>query len=239
MTKDYYIILGLEAGANSDDIKIAYRRRAVELHPDMSGAESEPFLTLQEAYSVLSDPERRREYDRQRQSAQSSQARATRLGEPLAARRGGVAEPFRADHPRANLGRVRLTEDFETYAPSLDDIFDRIWSNFGPWERPKGERMRSLTVEIPISAEQAFHGGVARLEVPALLQCPICGGRGAVDFFECARCGGHGKLVGSAGVRVEFPGGLTGDYVTQIPLRQFGIENLYLTVRWRVSEVMV
>ena len=108
MMKDYYIILGLPAGATPDDIKIAYRRRALELHPDTSGAESEPFLTLQEAYSVLSDPDRRREYDRQRQWVQSSPARATRLSEPLGARRSGVAEPFRADHPRAKIGRAHV-----------------------------------------------------------------------------------------------------------------------------------
>jgi DnaJ-class molecular chaperone len=139
----------------------------------------------------------------------------------------------------ASLGSVRLTEDFETYAPSLDEIFERIWSNFGPWERPKGEQIRSLTVDLPISAEQAFRGGTVRLRVPALLPCPTCAGRGSVGFFECLRCSGQGKLVGSCSVAVAFPAGITSDYVTQLPLKQFGIRNLYLTVRIRLSEVMV
>ena len=65
MAKNYYLILGVGASASSDEIKAAFRRRARELHPDTSGMESGPFLEVQEAYTVLSDPEQRREYDRQ------------------------------------------------------------------------------------------------------------------------------------------------------------------------------
>jgi DnaJ-class molecular chaperone len=238
MVKDYYIILGLETDATPDDIKSAYHRRALALHPDLSGAASEPFLALQEAYSILSDPRRRREYDLESHAPHVSPARPASPAEPMRTRRG-VGEPFRAEAPRRYLGSARLTEDFETYSPSLEDIFERIWSNYVPAAHPKGERMRSLTVELPISAEQAFHGGVVRLQVPALVPCPTCGGCGSVGFFECLRCGGQGQLVSSRGVAVAFPAGLTSDYVTQVPLQQLGIQNLYLTVRFRVSEVMV
>ena len=235
MAKNYYLIIGLPTGASAEQITTVYRRRALELHPDLAGADSEPLLALQEAYSVLGDSARRREYDLRQQSERPPSASPA---QPMAPRQGG-AEPLRPDQPRANLGPVRLTEDFETYAPSLDEIFERIWSNFGPWQRPKGEQIRSLTVDLPISAEQAFHGGAVRLRVPALLPCPTCAGRGSVGFFECLRCSGRGKLVGSCGVIVQFPGGITQDFVTQVSLEQFGIRNLYLTVRFRVSEVMV
>src|SRR5439155_16268597 len=64
MSKDYYLLLGVSADAAPDEIKAAYRRRALEFHPDQSGGRSDPFLGLQEAYDVLSDPMRRAGYDR-------------------------------------------------------------------------------------------------------------------------------------------------------------------------------
>ena len=65
MRKDYYLILGVPSDASLNEIKTAFRRRALDLHPDTSGLESGPFLEAQEAYGVLADPERRRCYDQQ------------------------------------------------------------------------------------------------------------------------------------------------------------------------------
>ena len=65
MKKDYYLILRLTPEAVAEEIRSAYRRLAIELHPDLSGIGSDQFLELQEAYSVLSDPKRRAVYDRE------------------------------------------------------------------------------------------------------------------------------------------------------------------------------
>ena len=65
MKKDYYLTLRLTPEATEREIRSAYRRLAIELHPDHSGFGSDPFLELQEAYSVLSDPMRRAVYDRE------------------------------------------------------------------------------------------------------------------------------------------------------------------------------
>src|ERR1700748_1967373 len=67
MKKDYYLLLRLTPVATAEEVRSAYRRRAIELHPDLSGFGSDPFLELQEAYSVLSDPMRRAIYDREAQ----------------------------------------------------------------------------------------------------------------------------------------------------------------------------
>ena len=89
LSKNYYVILGVASDASGDDIKSAYRRRALELHPDTSGLESGPFLELKEAYGVLSDPQRRGHYDRVVHSD------ATR-GRPW----GPQAEPLVRERPR-------------------------------------------------------------------------------------------------------------------------------------------
>jgi curved DNA-binding protein CbpA len=63
MPRNYYLILGVPTSASSEDLRTAFRRRSKELHPDVSGFGSGPFVELQEAYAVLSDPVRRRDYD--------------------------------------------------------------------------------------------------------------------------------------------------------------------------------
>ena len=64
VARDYYVILGIPADADQKQIRSAYRERVKELHPDYYGKNCDTFLALQEAYSVLRDPTRRRQYDR-------------------------------------------------------------------------------------------------------------------------------------------------------------------------------
>ena len=117
MQKDYYLILGVNSGASREEIKSAFRRRAMELHPDHSGMESGPFQELQEAYGILNDPDRRRRYD------QRADMPVVRRVSP---------EPF---NPTGRKTRVQIVcdisvVDFERFHPSFDEIFDRLWSNF-------------------------------------------------------------------------------------------------------------
>jgi len=79
MAKNYYLILGIASNASHEAIKAAFRQRALELHPDTSGMESGPFLEVQEAYGVLSDPERRCRYDEQARSSRTGGMGACRV----------------------------------------------------------------------------------------------------------------------------------------------------------------
>lgn len=114
MQKNYYLILGITSDANLAEIKAAFRRRAMELHPDHSGLESGPFLEALEAYGVLSDPVRRRDYDSQ--------------GHAMVRRRpwGPPVEPLVRKRPRGEPFAARgfrdatWVESFRAHQPSFD-----------------------------------------------------------------------------------------------------------------------
>jgi DnaJ-class molecular chaperone len=237
MRKNYYLILRLAPEATMDQIRSAYRRRALELHPDLSGIESDQFLELQEAYDVLSDPARRAIYDREAEEIPIRRMEAARPAETVIARRSR-AEPLTGARPAAGLEEMSLFRSFETFSPSLDEIFERLWSNFDLLTRPKAERLESLNVDVPLSARQAFAGGEVRILVPARLVCPTCGGPGSVGRYECSHCEGHGAVTGEYPVTVGYPAGLQQDYIVRLPLDRFGIQNLYLTVRFRPTEAL-
>lgn len=129
MAKNYYLILGVEADASGDAIKAAFRRRAMELHPDVSGLESGPFLELQEAYGVLSDPHRRRRYDQGTRGVAIRRRPWGPVAEPLVReRRHG--EPFRPPASARSFREVPLVEIFAHESPRLDELLDRLWSHF-------------------------------------------------------------------------------------------------------------
>lgn len=229
--KNYYLILGVAHDATQDEIQRAFRRHAKELHPDYYGQDSEPFLDLQEAYAVLSDPARRSAYDRRRR--------------PIRRRAGGrvMAEPLRPREQRPEplipedappLEDLSLSRSFKTFSPSFAELFDRLWGNYSP-SRPEMEPLHSLTVEILLSPHQALRGGHVRLFVPAQLPCPLCRGRGGIGWFECARCHGAGVLLGEFPVTLRYPPGIVNNHVIQLALDEFGIENFYLNVVFRVD----
>src|SRR5947207_2376861 len=144
MEKDFYVVLELTRDATAEQIRSAFRRRALELHPDPAGGVRQPFFELQKAYSVLSDPSQRAAYDRGTQSIE-----VRRSLRP--AGRQTTAEPFREVEPASGFREVSLSHSFDTFAPSFDEIFDRLWSNFELLSRPKAERIESLTLDVPLS----------------------------------------------------------------------------------------
>ena len=237
MKKDYYLILRLTPEATAEEIRSAYRRLAIELHPDLSGFGSDRFLELQEAYSVLIDPMRRAIYDRE---AQEIPIRRTDVARPteIVIRRRHSAEPLTPVRPVGGFEEISLLRSFETFHPSFREMFDRLWSNFDLVTRPKAERLENLTVDVPLSPRQAFAGGQMRILVPARVICPGCSGRGSVGPYQCWHCEGHGALMDEYPVMVSYPGGLQQDYIVRLSLDRFGIKNFYLTIRFRPTEAI-
>ncbi len=229
MQKNYYLILGVASDADLDEIKAAFRRRAMELHPDHSGLESGPFLEAKEAYGVLSDPALWRNYDRQ-SSAFVRRRPSRSWSEPLVHKRIRL-EPFAA----RGFRETSVAESFFSHAPSFEEIFERLGGNFDSVSPPKVEHLGCLTVQVILSPAEASDGGSVRVDIPARATCPACAGDGWVDFFECWRCQGHGALGAKYPVEVAYPPGLPDGYVLRLPLSRFHTDKFYLTMLFRVS----
>jgi DnaJ-class molecular chaperone len=225
MAKSYFAILEISPNATVDEIRSAYRRLAKEFHPDHYAGGSARFQDIQEAYSVLGNRRRRREYEQSiRKVPIKTTLRPSRYPEP---------EPLIPEESPVDLGEVSPVRSFQSFTPSFDEIFDWLWSNFSDLTQPKSARVQNLSLEVTLTPEQARRGGNARIMVPAQAACPTCRGHGGVGFYECTRCAGEGVISGEMPVSVSFPPGLTKDHAAMIPLDRFGIPNVHITVLFR------
>jgi molecular chaperone DnaJ len=235
MAKNYYLILGVADDATQGEIQRAYRRIAKELHPDYYGKEdSAPFLDLQEAYAVLSDPEQRAAYDRRRSPIVPRVIRRADTTVPPRSAAGRPEPLIPQERDPEPLDDLSLRRSFHTFTPSFDELFDRLRRNYSPG-RPEMEPLYRLNVEIVLTPRQALGGGRVRLLVPAQLTCSLCSGRGGVGWFTCARCRGTGRIVGEFPVTLTYPPGIVNNHVEQVALDSLGIENFYLNVIFRVD----
>lgn len=128
--RDYYEILGVSKGAGADEIKKAFRKKAVELHPDKSNGDEEKFKELNEAYEVLGNDSKRQAYDQFGHAAGAEQAGG---GNPFA----GGGNPFGGAQGFDGM-------EFDFGGGGLNDIFDMFFT---------GQRNRTRNVEIAITIE--------------------------------------------------------------------------------------
>ncbi len=229
MAKSYFVILGVSPSSTDEEIKSAYRRLAKEFHPDHYTGGNETFREIQEAYSVLGNAGRRQQYEKQisKKPMSVSVKRTPYHPKP---------EPLIPEQEPIDIGEISPVRSFQTFSPSFDEIFDWLWNNFSSLTHPKSSRIQDLTLEIPLTRDQAFRGGTARVLVPARSICPTCRGYGELGLYECSRCAGEGDISGEMPVSISFPPGLTKDHAVMIPLDRFGIRNLHMTVLFRLTD---
>ncbi len=175
--RDYYEVLGVARSADENEIKKAYRVLAKKYHPDMNPGDKEAekkFKEASEAYAVLSDPEKRKQYDQ--------------FGH--AAFDGSGAGGFGG----FDFGSMDFTEMF-------GDIFgDLFGGGFGSRGGRNGGPSKGATVRssIRITFEEAAFGAEKELEIPYKEECTCCHGTGAkpgTTPVTCTRCGGKGQVV--------------------------------------------
>ena len=114
MAKDYYFILGVSPTATFDQIKGAYRQLVKDLHPDHHGEDPSAFLDVQEAYSILGDPRRRRDYDLRLQADTAKRGWFPRGPEPLRPPPSSP-EPLRSSERPVDLGEASLKRSFRSF----------------------------------------------------------------------------------------------------------------------------
>ncbi|MCW4115104.1 molecular chaperone DnaJ [Aurantimonas sp. MSK8Z-1] len=180
MKIDYYEVLGVAKGCDEKVLKSAFRKLAMQYHPDRNpeNAEAEvKFKEINEAYEVLKDPQKRAAYDRFGHAAFQN---------------GGGAGGFRGD-----------------FSSSMADIFDDIFGEMMGQRRGRAggggsgrERGSDLRYNMEISLEEAFAGRTAEIKVPTTIQCDECSGTGARPGSApkpCPTCGGVGRVRAAQG----------------------------------------
>ncbi|MFA5114321.1 MAG: molecular chaperone DnaJ [Candidatus Margulisiibacteriota bacterium] len=179
MKKDYYEVLGINKSAAPDEIKKAYRNLARKHHPDVNkeAGSADRFKEINEAYQVLSDPQKRSQYDYFGQAGGPQGAGG--FG-------GGGFEGFDFGGGSGNFG-------------DLGDLFDMFFSGRqGAAQRRGGpERGEDLRLDLRITLTEAAKGADKELEVPHYVACTTCKGSGAkpgTSPVKCATCNGSGQV---------------------------------------------
>lgn len=177
--RDYYEVLGIGKGASQDEIKKAYRKMAKQYHPDVNpgNAEAEQkFKEVNEAYSVLSDEEKKAQYDQ--------------FGHAAFEQGGGGGYSY---------GGAGGFGDFGGF--DMGDIFSSI---FGGGSSNRANRAKApvdgedIVIRLVISFEEAAFGCKKEVSYPRVQKCSECSGTGAQkpsDVEKCSRCGGRGTVT--------------------------------------------
>ncbi|MDR0915330.1 MAG: molecular chaperone DnaJ [Endomicrobium sp.] len=174
MKSDYYDILGISRAASMDEIKSAYRKLALKYHPDKNPnnkAVEEKFKEINEAYGVLSDPQKKQEYDTYGHASN--------------------------DTTNNNYTYTQYSGDFSNVGDIFGDIFGNIFGGSTKTNKTSTYRGEDLQYEINVSYLDAMKGTDVIVEIPKKDICPICQGHGTKDstqITKCSKCGGTGQI---------------------------------------------
>ena len=176
--RDYYEVLGVDRNADDDTIKKAYRKLAKKYHPDANPGDAEAekkFKEASEAYAVLSDSQKRRQYDQ--------------FGHAAFENGGGGAGGF--DFSNMDMGDI---------FGSFGDIFGDLFGGGGSRQRAANQPMRgaNLRAGVRITFEEAVFGCDKELDIVLKEPCETChttGAKPGTSPVTCTKCGGKGKIV--------------------------------------------
>ena len=195
--KDYYKVLGVSKGAGADDIKKAFRKLARKYHPDVNPGDKkaeEKFKEINEAYEVLSDPDKRRKYDT--------------LGPNWQEQFG-----FQPGAGRRTYSYRGSPMDFDS-ATGFSDFFEALFgrssaagsrTNRNDFRRRVGDNIEQ---PVEVTLQEAYLGGTRTFNIQSTEVCPLCRGTGEVAGKVCANCSGQGVLARNKRIQVKIPSGV-------------------------------
>ena len=182
MAKDYYEILGVPRNATLDEIKKAYRELALKYHPDRNKSKEaeEKFKEINEAYAVLSDPEKRKQYDM--------------YGPAGFGQRYSEEDIFRGFNFEDIFRDLGINFGFDFGFDNFDEDF------FSPFEqRQRAQNVgQSILYRLDITLEEAAKGAEKEIKFRHIKKCPHCNGTGAepdAKLIKCPECNGRGVII--------------------------------------------
>lgn len=180
MAKDYYAVLGVAKTVSADELKKAYRKLAHTHHPDKQGGDEARFKEINEAYGVLGDPEKRRQYDQ--------------FGRNF--NQGG----FSGQSGQASSGGFDFSQfggaGFDFGGSNFEDLFTDIFSG-GQRRSRREERGRDIQVDVEIDFEAMVRGTKQSIPLRSFVVCTVCrgsGGKPGSDEKACRTCAGQGQV---------------------------------------------
>tara|TARA_B100000508_G_scaffold140402_1_gene141285 strand:- start:562 stop:1647 length:1086 start_codon:yes stop_codon:yes gene_type:complete len=177
-SNDYYKTLGLEKGANKDEIKKAFRKLAAKYHPDKKTGDEAKFKEISEAYAVLGDDKKRAEYDA--------------YGHAFAGA-GGQGAGFGG----FDFSGFQQAAGGQGFSFDINDIFEQFGDAFGGGGRTHQRRGHDISIDINLPFKEAVFGTTRTVRLTKQGQCEHCNGTGAKEGTElesCGTCNGQGRV---------------------------------------------
>jgi molecular chaperone DnaJ len=180
--RDYYEVLGVGKNASADEIKKAFRKAAIQHHPDKEGGDETKFKEINEAYEVLKDDKKRQRYDQFGHAGVGSSAASD--GNPFAGGFGGFGQGQNVHFDFGDLG--------------LGDIFESFFGGGGQRTGQRQSRGHDVETQVEVTFEQAIFGTEAELNLTLDDTCEHCKGSTVEPGYElktCDQCKGSGQVV--------------------------------------------
>lgn len=225
MKKSLYLTLGCRVVDDNHDFRHAFHALARRYHPDHVGPNGTPFLReIAEAYRVLSDFERRINYDLGLRHA----GEVPSGDSVLVAGLDGMPIPAALPVTRPALDSTRIVW------PLLNAVRERVFRNFFREDLSDQDPAEPIDLRMLLTPEQALIGGTVTIEAPAYYPCPLCRGSRLDGTLSCLACGKKGVIEASETVLAVVPPMVSDHERIEIPLSGLGVHGFYLRLNVHV-----